>query len=67
MDNTKERQDDNMTATPKKMIPLCILDILRKHTDEEHTLDQKDIIDLLKREHNLLVEPTTKDPLTSHH
>ena len=58
MDNTTERQDDTMTATTptKKMIPLCILDILRKHTDEEHTLDQKNIIDLLEKEYNLVVE-----------
>lgn len=45
-----------MPDTSKKMIPLCILDILRKHTDEEHTLDQKDIIELLKKEYGLEVE-----------
>ena len=38
------------------MIPLCILDILRKHTDEDHTLDQKDIIELLRKEYGLEVE-----------
>ena len=45
-----------MPETSKKMIPLCILEILRKHTDEEHTLDQKDIIELLESEHDLVVE-----------
>ena len=45
-----------MPDTSKKMIPLCILDILRKHTDEDHTLDQKDIIELLRREYGLEVE-----------
>lgn len=45
-----------MPDTSKKMIPLCILDILRKHTDENHTLDQKDIIELLKKEFGLEVE-----------
>ena len=41
---------------PKKMIPLCILEILRKYTDEEHTLDQKDIIEKLRTEYDLEVE-----------
>ena len=45
-----------MPDTSKKMIPLCILDILRKHTDEDHTLDQKDIIELLRKEYGLEVE-----------
>ena len=45
-----------MPDTSKKMIPLCILDILRKHTAEEHTLDQKDIIELLRKEYGLEVE-----------
>ena len=52
----RERQDDIMTTPAKKMIPLCILNILRQHTDEEHTLDQKDIIELLEKEYNLVVE-----------
>ena len=56
MGNPTERQDGNMPETSKKMIPLCILDILRKHTDEEHTLDQKDIIELLETECDLVVE-----------
>ena len=41
---------------PKKMIPLCILEILKRHTDENHTLDQRDIIDLLRVEYDLEVE-----------
>ena len=32
---------------PKKMIPAMILEILRENTDENHTLDQKQILDLL--------------------
>ena len=43
-------------AVPKKMLPLCILEILRTHTDVEHTLDQKDILDLLRVEYDLEVE-----------
>lgn len=36
----------------KKMIPSMILDILREQTDENHTLDQKDILDELNKEFN---------------
>ena len=31
---------------PKKMIPAMILEILRENTDEKHTLDQKDILEM---------------------
>ena len=34
----------------KKMIPSMILDILKRKTDENHTLDQKDILDELNQE-----------------
>ena len=40
----------------KGMLPLLIMEILRKHTDEEHTLDQKDILELLHSEYGLDVE-----------
>lgn len=40
----------------KKMLPMLILDILRRHTDGDHTLDQKDIIELLRTECDLQVE-----------
>lgn len=43
-------------AVPKKMLPLCILEILKKHTDEDHTLDQKDILELLRVEYDMEVE-----------
>ena len=35
---------------PKKLLIMNILDILRKHSDADHRLSQKDIIDLLKSE-----------------
>ena len=41
------RKADKTMAVPKKMLPLCILEILKKHTDADHTLDQKDILELL--------------------
>ena len=40
----------------KKMIIMNILDILRRYTDENHTLSQKDIRDILKREYEMEVE-----------
>ena len=40
----------------KKMLPMLILNILRKYTDENHTLDQKDILDKLKNEYDLPVD-----------
>ena len=38
-------------SEPKKMTILYILDILRKYTDSEHTLTQKEILDILDREY----------------
>lgn len=52
----RERQDDLMTTPTKKMIPLLILNILSERTDEDHTLDQKDILRILKEEYGLEVE-----------
>ena len=45
-------QESGETAMPpsKKMIPSMILDILKRRTDENHTLDQKDILDELNQE-----------------
>ena len=41
------------TAPPKKMLIMNILDILRKYSDEEHQLSQKDIVEILKNEYNM--------------
>lgn len=41
------------TKQPKKMLIINILDILRKYTDEDHRLSQKDIVDILKNEYNM--------------
>ena len=38
---------------PKKQLILNILDILRKYTDEDHRLSQKEIVDILKTEYNM--------------
>ena len=41
---------------PKKLLILYILDILQKYTDEEHTLSQKEIRDILKKEYEMPVD-----------
>ena len=56
MKETQRRQDDAMTTPTKKMIPVLILDILRRHSDSEHTLTQTDIARHLKTEYDLDVE-----------
>lgn len=38
---------------PKKLMILNILDILRKYTDEDHRLSQKEISDILKSEYQM--------------
>ena len=41
------------TIQPKKLMIINILDILKKYTDEDHRLSQKDIVDILKKEYNM--------------
>jgi predicted DNA-binding transcriptional regulator YafY len=45
-----------MTAQPKKTLIINILDILRRHSDEDHRLSQKDIIDFLRAEYDMHIE-----------
>ena len=49
----------NYTIPPKKMIIINILDILKRYTDENHRLSQKQIADILKNEYNVTVERKT--------
>lgn len=42
-----------------KRIIIDILRILEEYSDENHTLTQKDIIDLLYKEHNIVVDRKT--------
>lgn len=44
------------TIQPKKMLILNILDILRKYTDEDHRLSQKEIVDILRTEYTMIVD-----------
>ena len=41
---------------PKKLLIVNILDILRKYTDAEHTLSQRDIADILKSEYGMTAD-----------
>ena len=45
-----------MPVSGKKTLILSILDILRRYSDEEHRLSQKDIVDILRREYDMIVE-----------
>ncbi len=40
----------------KKMLIMNILDILRRYTDADHTLSQKDILEILEREYEMKAE-----------
>lgn len=44
------------TVQPKKMLIINILDILKKYTDKDHRLSQKEIADILKAEYNMNAE-----------
>ncbi len=44
------------TKQPKKLIIMNILDILRRYTDENHRLSQKEIQELLAREYEMKVD-----------
>lgn len=41
------------TQQPKKMLIINILDILRKYTDADHRLSQRDIVELLEKEYGM--------------
>lgn len=42
-----------MPTEPKKMMPIYILEILRRYTDESHTLNQQEIINYLKKDYQM--------------
>lgn len=46
----------NYNAAPKKMLNMCILEILKENTDADHTLTQKDIGDILKSKYLMTVD-----------
>ena len=44
-----------MSVPVRKLIIMNILDILRRYSDEDHRLSQKDIVDILQTEYNMAV------------
>ena len=44
------------TIPPKKMLIMNILDILKRYTDENHRLSQKEIADILEKEYSMKVD-----------
>ena len=44
------------SAKPKKLLIMNILDILRRYTDAEHRLSQKDIVEILKTEYDMAAD-----------
>lgn len=44
------------TAQPKNMLIMNILEILKKHSDADHRLNQKEIIELLESEYQMTVD-----------
>ncbi len=53
-----DREDVN-ERKPKKLVLFNILDILRKYTDEDHRLSQKEIEDILRKEYEMTVDRKT--------
>ena len=41
---------------PKKLLIMNILDILKKYTDEDHRLSQKEIVEILEHAYDMKVE-----------
>lgn len=44
------------TKQPKKLLIMNILDILRRYSDSDHRLSQKDIIDILQTEYGMVAD-----------
>ncbi len=44
------------TIQPKKLLIIHILDILKRYTDAEHRLSQKEIVELLRKEYTMTVD-----------
>ena len=44
------------TKQPKKMLIMNILDILRRYSDENHRLSQKEIIEILDKEYDMIAD-----------
>lgn len=49
----KKRKQQMYTIKPKKLLIINILDILKKYTDEDHRLSQKEILELLQKDYSM--------------
>ncbi len=47
------------TQSSKKLLPITILDIMRRYTDENHVLSQQEIIHILKTEYDMSADRKT--------
>lgn len=45
-----------MPSQPKRLLIMNILDILKRYTDEDHRLSQKEIVDILKNEYDMTAD-----------
>ncbi len=45
-----------MSLQPKKMLILNILEILRKHTNADHPITQREIAEYLERDYGMVAE-----------
>ena len=52
---TDMNKADNVDYTPKKASIILILDILKQYSDENHRLQQKDIVDILRQRYDMNV------------
>lgn len=55
-DMLNQRRFAMYTKQPKKMTIINILDILKRYTDENHRLSQREIIDILEQEYDMKVD-----------
>lgn len=45
-----------LALQPKKILIINILDILKRYTDEDHRLSQKEIAEILKKEYGMTAD-----------
>ena len=47
------------TKQPKKVSLFNTLEILQRYTDENHRISQKDIVDILRKEYDMVIDRKT--------
>ena len=51
--DTMNKGDNVTSEKPKRLLIMSILDILRRYTDADHRLSQKDIVEILRNEYDM--------------